>query len=361
MPSKTPPSSPGSSFRPLAEAHLKNSLFTAVYAECGSLNKAAPEIVFEHLPDGRDLFDLASLTKPLVTAPLMVWTAKKKGLDLSAPLSTWSKMPLGWLSDRRITVEQVLMHRSGLPAWRNFYVRCSTPNDSVETPLPSKLTRVIDSYCPDLVSDPTDCYSDVGYILLGYILQEIWGITLDKLWSKYHQDIGIDRERIANLGYCPSHSLRSRCIPTGQCAVRGRQLIGEVHDENAWALGGIAGHAGLFGSGKALGNFLRDFANTPFGKQYLALRWPLAGSSPTPPQAPPGFRVWSEESGRDFGNQWAIGHWGFTGTGFWIDPADLSYGILLTNRVISGRLPTPAMKAFRQQAFGYFAAALGKT
>ncbi len=343
----------------LAAPLLKKPLFTHIYAEAGFLHEQEPRVLFEHLPEGRSIFDLASLTKALVTGPLVLWTSEQKALDISAPVRTWANLPLQNSLLDTITIEQLLMHRSGLPAWRNFYVACEQNDPPANESRRDKILRII-SNCSLEPTARHDNYSDVGYVLLTLILEEIWGVRIDLLWQKFITTT-LRPNSLADIGYSMNDDARKACIPSAYCPLRQRMLIGEVHDENTHALSGVSGHAGLFASGAALVNYLKLLTQSAFGQKFFANKYPLAVSGYPDLVAPASYRVWYEPSGSRFGAGQAIGHWGFTGTGFWLDLANMSYGVLLTNRIISGRLPGPAMRDFRVATFALFAEALGKT
>ncbi len=315
---------------------LENKLFTHAYVEAGSITAADPAMVFSHLPPPGSIFDLASMTKALVTGPVVQWTAQIKGLSLDARVGQWSKLPWS-LSLQSVTIRQLLAHRSGLPAWRNFYVECAGDQTASAGSRAAKILNRINS-CPIDKVPGAERYSDVGFVMLTAILEDLWQLRIDEIWQKFARETIAWREQ-SDLGYLPTEELRARCISTGYCAVRQRQLVGVVHDENTWSLQGVSGHAGLFGSGEKTSKYIKSLYKSDFGRDFFANA------------KPPGFRVWSEESGESFGGRAAVGHWGFTGTGFWIDRAEKTYGLLLTNRVVSGRVPGEAIRSLRIEVF----------
>jgi CubicO group peptidase (beta-lactamase class C family) len=174
-------------------------------------------------------------------------------------------------------------------------------------------------------------YSDVGFVLLGFVLETWAAAPLDQ---QFHAIAALlDGE----VGYRPADAVRARVAPTEIDPWRGRLLQGEVHDENAAALGGVAGHAGLFGTGPAVGAFarlvLRTFRErTPLGAP--ALMHQFATATETPGSRALGWDTMRPTS--SCGTRLslsAMGHTGFTGTSLWIDREQDLYIALLTNRV----------------------------
>ena len=177
-------------------------------------------------------------------------------------------------------------------------------------------------------------YSDLGFILLGFMLEDAAQEALAIQFDRLAEDL-----RLGDLRFLPPQTWRPRTAPTEHSAWRGRLLVGEVHDENAWALGGAAGHTGLFGSVEAVGRFARLVLRTLTGDD-CGLAHPSTLAA---------FVQRSTVRGTSRARGWdtmlttsscghrlsasAIGHTGFTGTSLWIDPARDLYVVLLTNRV----------------------------
>ena len=189
-------------------------------------------------------------------------------------------------------------------------------------------------------------YSDLGFILLGFILEDAINEKLDSAFCKIK-----NRYNWGELSFNPPTSWTERTAPTEIDPWRGRLLIGEVHDENAWALGGVAGHSGVFGTAEAVGSFARTILSC-FSKQ----------PSIVPPEVFIEFttKVDNKRSSRALGwdtmlptsscghsfSKSAIGHTGFTGTSLWIDPELDLYIVCLTNRV-HDPIDNNAMQTFR--------------
>jgi CubicO group peptidase (beta-lactamase class C family) len=180
-------------------------------------------------------------------------------------------------------------------------------------------------------------YSDLGFILLGFLLEG--ESSLAARFEAVRTQMGL----VEDLQFHPPRHWHARTAPTEFDRWRGRLLVGEVHDENAWALGGAAGHAGLFGTAAAVGQYARHLLQILDGKvgafgratleTFIARRRDVPGSSRALgwDTMLPGSSCGSRMSPR------AFGHTGFTGTSLWIDPQRAVYVVLLTNRVHPSR------------------------
>jgi serine-type D-Ala-D-Ala carboxypeptidase len=284
------------------------------------------------------IFDLASLTKVIATATLAMRAVDEGRLALDEPVAGRLRSWRG--TDREaVTIRDLLAHCAGLTAYLPFY-RDATGRAEFE----EAIAAVPLEYPPRTRA----IYSDLGFILLGFVLEDARAPepAFRGAPGAFDPDalLAAQFRRVASfltsepLGFTPPRAWRSRCAPTGADAWRGRVLQGEVHDENCWALGGIAGHAGLFGTVGAVGTFARAVLRTLAGEQILAdpatfrtfaARSPVPGSSRALawdtmlPTSSCGSRLSAA----------AIGHTGFTGTSLWIDPGQNLYVVLLTNRV----------------------------
>jgi beta-N-acetylhexosaminidase len=294
---------------------------------------------------GETIYDVASLTKPIVSTTAAMMLFEQERLDLDAPVARYlpefaaaanADSNAAWRTG--VTVGMLLLHDSGLPAHREFF-KGAKGKEAV-------LARVLRE---PLVREPGTQieYSDVGFILLGEIIERLTGQSLDKF---ARQNI------FAPLGmndstFNPPRSLRARIAPTQNDTVyRKRLLRGEVDDENAWAMGGVAGHAGLFSTAGDIAIFAQMLLNggiyahrrllaratigrfterKAIGDSARTLGWDV----PTQPSS----------SGAYFSHK-SFGHTGFTGTSLWIDPERKLFAVLLTNRVY----PTRANEKIRQ-------------
>jgi CubicO group peptidase (beta-lactamase class C family) len=281
-------------------------------------------------PDGAAVtpetwYDLASLTKVLVTMPLCLEAIARGGLDPRAhvrdvlPEVAWLQ-PSPNLGDA--TVLQLATHTSGLPAWEPLY--------TLGLDRATLMARVL--YTPVSGTPGKIVYSDLGVLVLGHILERLSGCSLDILARSMFDRLGLAE----SLAYTLPPG--APVAPTEQCPWRGRLLRGEVHDENACALGGIAPHAGLFGTLRGVAGFARALLDgrlhAPSVVAYLSQEharsdderrgfgWALMA---------PGW------SGGDLMSPRSIGHTGFTGTGLWLDLERQRFSVLLSNRVYPSR------------------------
>ena len=284
------------------------------------------------------IFDLASLTKVIATTTLAMRAVDAERVRLDDPLGRWLRHWRG--ADREaVTIRHLLTHSSGLsaylPLFRDYTGRPEFEHAICDLPL---------EYEPDSQS----VYSDLGFILLAFILEDAAPPagrhpgapgTFDPSSAMAEQFRRISTYLTSDpLTFNPPRDWRPRCAPTEVDPWRGRLLIGEVHDENCWALGGAAGHAGLFGTAAAVGGFARAVLRTIQGEAILSqpatmqtfiTRADIPGSSRALgwdtmlPTSSCGTRM----------SRSSIGHTGFTGTSLWIDWERDLYVVLLTNRV----------------------------
>jgi serine-type D-Ala-D-Ala carboxypeptidase len=310
--------------------------------------------------DRHTLFDLASLTKPLITAPLCMRALAERRLRLDDSLRSYFPSGLVTPATRAITIRQLLSHSSGLPAYEPFYLELiSLEASRRQETLLEKLLR------SPLLSQPgtASCYSDLGFMLLGMILEGVYEAPLDRLAaiSLLQEVDGALRFSPLNVTTDPTarpHLLTA--IPgtfaaTEYCPWRKRLLVGEVHDENAYSLGGLARHAGLFGTAHGIFRLLSRLWNTHRGSTKDP-SWPTevvrefwTRHSPVPDSTwMLGFDTPSpsnSSAGSHFSPR-SAGHLGFTGTSFWLDLDQEILIILLTNRVYPTR-ENERMKTFR--------------
>jgi CubicO group peptidase (beta-lactamase class C family) len=284
------------------------------------------------------LYDLASLTKVVVTTTLSMILVDEGKLNLDARVHAFFPAFSGPAKER-VTVRHLLTHSGGLQWWAPLYKEVQGKA--------AYLGRIV---AMDLAYDPgaRSVYSDLGIILLGDILERLSGASFEEqAQRRVLQPLAMKDSR-----YRPPAALVDRIAPTENDAWRGRVVRGEVHDENALALGGVAPHAGLFGTAPDLAHLAQalldggsfagrrivsrgtvelftERAGIPASSRALGWDTPTDESgqrSSTPGQ--PGYSsAGSLFSARSFG------HTGFTGTSMWMDPERGLYVILLTNRV----------------------------
>jgi CubicO group peptidase (beta-lactamase class C family) len=282
------------------------------------------------------IFDLASLTKVIAATTLAMRAADARRLALDEPVAQW--LPDWRGSDREgVTVRQLLTHSSGLTAYLPFYRDCTGRFE---------FEKAICSLPLEYAPGTQSIYSDLGFILLGFILEDAAQRARGGADGVFDPDAALAAQfsRLSSfltpepLTFNPPRAWRPKCAPTEVDPWRGRLLTGEVHDENCWALGGAAGHAGLFGTAAAVGGFARAVLRTIAGDAILAA--PETMRRFIQRQAVPGSSralgwdtmVPTSSCGRLL-SPTAIGHTGFTGTSLWIDWERDLYVVLLTNRV----------------------------
>ena len=270
------------------------------------------------------MFDLASLTKPIATATSIMILVDRGMIRLDDKVTLFIP-DFGKNGKENITVRQLLTHTSGLPASESFYRSCSTYNE------------VIDAVCNVSLEYGTGegyIYSDLGYMTLGEIVHRISGKTLD-VFAKENifEPLGMK-----NTMFNPEK--KDRCAATELCPWRERVMVGEVHDENAYAMGGVSGHAGLFSTARDLCVFAQMMLNNGQyrGKRILsssAVREMTRDQTGGKGDYGFGWMTKSEafSSAGDLLSKRSYGHTGFTGTSIWIDPESELVVILLTNRV----------------------------
>ena len=279
----------------------------------------------------KSIYDLASLTKVIGTTTAAMILFDEGKLTLDEKVQHYLPGFTGGLKDE-VTVRQLLMHRGGLPAGRELWRHAKSPDEAkqmvIDTPL---------EYRPGTGF----VYSDIGADLLGMIVEACAGERLDSfLDHRLFKPLGMD-----DTGFKPADSLVYRIAPTEVTPPRGYPVRGEVHDENAFALGGVAGHAGLFGTASDLSIFAQMLLNggTYAGTRIVADSTVKLFTAKAAGSRALGWEVGEGQHGAGmyFGEN-AFGHTGFTGTSIWIDPDRQMFVILLTNRVHAARAKRPA-------------------
>jgi len=326
----------------LLQSAVEHRVFPGAVAEAGSTGEVLWRASFGALSfdegasatEANTLFDLASLTKPIATTSVVLKLEAESRLTLdthvSAIVPDWSG------ADRAmVTVQHLLEHASGLSARlldRPPHDRRAFEHDICSMPL---------EYPPGTRS----IYSDLGFILLGFCCERRGQESLAKLTRSVLELLQAETD--AEILLAVPSDARTRTAPTNPLAEddrRGRRLTGEVHDSYAAALGGFAGHAGLFGTAGGVGQFARLIL--------AAARGESAGPEPFTPARVQRSIMRSTVPGSSRALGWdtmlptsscgtrlsaaAFGHVGFTGTSVWIDPALDRYFVLLSNRVCNG-------------------------
>jgi len=306
--------------------------------------------------DAATCFDLASLTKVLATTPLVLLAIQRGCLALDAPVGQYLE---GYLGGGReaVTVRMLLEHSSGLPAWRPLYeeVRSAPGAPALATAGgQAAVRRLAAAVPPEAPPGSRARYSDLGFILLDWLLERVTGLPLDALFAEWlGGPLGLASLFFVDLKSSDKAAgarRGRRFAATERCPWRERTLLGEVHDDNAYAAGGVSGQAGLFGAiedvGKAAEAWLDSWRSGPgcFDRGLVREFW-TRSTVPGSTRAL-GFDTPSPEgsqAGAGFGPR-TVGHLGFTGTSLWIDPDRELSVVLLTNRVH----PTRSNERIRQ-------------
>ncbi len=307
------------------------------------------------------VFDLASLTKPLVTALVALSLMDSKKLAwhdlLGSFFNTRVPEPL-----RSADILSLLNHSSGLVAHRDFW------KGAIRLDKERRRDWFINKILNQKVEykqGTRHLYSDFGYILLGFVLEERTGKRLDLLWSDLvAKPLGIENELFFPGCNEAADVVAHSFAATGRCGWSGAVLKGVVHDDNCRSIGGICGHAGLFGSARAVMVLCRELLALYKGKRSrLAIKrdtFLFACKRVGLSEWTAGFNLPSKQgsSAGDHFSPESIGHLGFTGTSFWIDLERELIAVLLTNRVIAGD-DQKGIKRMRPELHNYLAEQIG--
>jgi CubicO group peptidase (beta-lactamase class C family) len=312
---------------------LSDSAFPGAYAVVGSSDRVYYSGGFGSIdwapgspaPDEHTLWDMASLTKVIGMTTAMMQLVGQGRVDLDAPVSRYLPRFTGE-GKEAVTVRHLLTHSSGLPPWRPLYKEAATPEEAIAAVYATAL---------DTVPGARMAYSDLGAILLGQIVEQISGWPLDQyLAANVFGPLGMEE-----TGFTPAQSVMFRTAPTEYDPWRQRHVRAEVHDENAFRLGGVSGHAGLFSSGRDLTIFAQMLLGGGARNGVRIVQEPVLRRFTHVQDSALSHRAlgWETPSGRNsaghFLSRQAFGHTGFTGTSLWMDPERDLFVILLTNRV----------------------------
>jgi CubicO group peptidase (beta-lactamase class C family) len=293
--------------------------------------------LFANLRMTRDtVFDLASLTKPLATTLAVIQLIQKNKLKLDDELS--AVLPAFKHTDKEgITIRQLLSHHSGLPDYRPYY---QTLKKLAPEERRNRLRQLLVK--ESLLHPPGQevLYSDLGFMILNWIIETV---------SKQRPDHFVTQEIYTPLGLknlffidLETDRPKGRFAATEHCPWRNILLNGEVHDDNAYVVGGIAGHAGLFGTAQDVNSLLTILLSAYHGRDNTSFKKELLQTVLTRQENSEralGFDMPASENsscGKYF-SKTGVGHLGFTGTSFWMDPEHETIIILLTNRIHPSR------------------------
>jgi CubicO group peptidase (beta-lactamase class C family) len=272
-------------------------------------------------PDENTIYDLASLTKPIVLATSAMLLVDEGKLSLDARVVDILPEFAG-PGKERVRVHHLLSHTAGIPAGRQLWRTANSAEEAWRQVLRSPV---------QLPPGHTMTYSDLGAMIMGKVIEKVSGMPLDQFArTRIFEPLGM-----FDTFYRPADSLRARIAPTEVGPPRGYSLRGEVHDEAAWRLGGVAGHAGLFGSAHDLAIFAQMMANRGEvnGVRLIADSTVRRFTREEKTKRTLGWELANKERGSgEFLSERAYGHTGFTGTSIWIDPDRQLFIVFLTNR-----------------------------
>ena len=295
------------------------------------------------------IFDLASLTKPMATTVAFMLLVKEKKVRLDDLITRIIPM-YGVFGKNLTTFRHLLNHSSGLPAWKAFY------EEIIKNEKKGRInfigSRAAKHYVYEqihserLLSTPgSKClYSDLGFMLLGEAIEVLTGATLDRFCQeRIFKPFGMRATGFVDLSQLRTQRLQpvqEMIAPTEDCPWRKKVLCGEVHDDNAYAMGGVAGHAGLFSSARDVHTFLIRmgqcfYGKDPFLPQALVQEFFKRDESSSEGSFALGWDTPSAErsaSGHLFSSH-SVGHLGFTGCSLWWDLEKNSHIVFLSNRV----------------------------
>jgi CubicO group peptidase (beta-lactamase class C family) len=296
------------------------------------------------------VYDVSSLTKALVTTTLVMQLVDRRLIDVDRRLSRIFQT-FGTLGKETMTVRHLLAHCAGFPAIIPFHKMIARADKGERWGIMTSRGAVEMVYGEifrsklDLPPGKQTVYSDIGFMLLGAIVEICnGGQHLDKIALKsifkpleLRSTGFIDLSKVKRRGIVPVSDM---IAPTLDCPWRGRVLCGEVHDDNAWAMGGIAGHAGLFSTAQEIHKIARELINCYHGRGKLVSKetvrqfwtrdttvsgstWALGWDTPSEQGSSSGDRFSAD----------AVGHLGYTGCSVWIDPKREIDVVLLSNRI----------------------------
>ncbi len=320
------------SLQHLLDRAVFDSAFPGAEAIVGRKDRILATVSAGHLdwadspaPDERTLWDMASLTKVTTTLSAIMQLVEARKVDLDAPvqkyLPDWSGP-----NKEKVLIRHLLIHASGLPAWRPLYKEATNAEQALQIVFQTPL---------DTLPGARMLYSDLNFILLAQVVQRVSGQRIDA----YAREHVFGPLQMTDTQFNPDKSLLPRIAPTEVDPWRQRHIRGEVHDENAFILGGVSGHAGLFSTAHDVARLCQAYLNGGT----------LDGARIWSPETIAQFTTvqdstfsnralgWETPNGTNSAGHLmrrpAFGHTGFTGTSIWVDPTNDLFVVLLTNRV----------------------------
>lgn len=309
----------------LVVADAQNIILSHTVGNTRMNNLSGDQCCKGHKINPHTLFDIASLTKPLATASLMMKACEEGVFSLNQKLITLNniKFPPWLLSN---TISDLLSHHTMLPAWYDFHgsVPRAEEHDQIKTYFLNEIYNL-----DPRTDNQTWCYSDLGYLLLGFMLENSYHTTLTKLFDqKIAKPLGISSEMM----FQPLHKINRSLIPA-TCAYQNSYIQGHPDDANVRALTHVGGHAGLFASAEAITAYVQAMLFNAFPCKPEIVHQFISYQHPETPFALGWDRPTSHDSlsAREPGDP-VIGHLGFTGCSVWIDIHTNRIITLLTNR-----------------------------
>jgi CubicO group peptidase (beta-lactamase class C family) len=360
-------------FRPVHDS-FQEALAKGVFPGAVLLVGKGEEVILEHAFGFRSvvpekslmqvgtIFDLASLTKPLATASAIMLLVRERKIRLDDRVTRFFPN-FGVFGKTHVTFRHLLAHCSGLPAWKPYYEEIvkgekdGKINFIASRAAKSYIFQQIHREKPLGPAGQRSRYSDLGFMFLGEVVEEISGWTLDRYCQeKVFKPLGLRSTSFVDLTQLRTRRIQpiqEMIAPTEHCPWRKRILCGEVHDDNAYAMGGVVGHAGLFSSAGDIHGFLSRFKRCLRGgdpflsesllKEFLTRDKTVEGSTHALGWDTPSRE--NSSSGSYFSPN-SVGHLGFTGTSIWWDLEKDCHIILLTNRIHPSR-SNDKIKEFR--------------
>jgi CubicO group peptidase (beta-lactamase class C family) len=296
------------------------------------------------------VFDLASVTKVFATATLAAALVDRGWLSWNTPVAAI----LPDFPHTNIEVRHLLSHTAGLVAWEPFWQKlwtqfAPTPLWQVPIRVRQKAMRELVFATPLASAPDQQCvYSDLSFLLLGFVLEELTHLPLDQAVKKWvWQPMGILGARYFHIDQIVAEGVLQECAATENCPTRGGVLQGQVHDDNCWAMGGFGGHAGAFAQASEVLHFSKKLFEGFLSRPTLEAMWTRV-SMPVGCERTLGWDTPSSglsSVGAKFSPR-TVGHLGYTGTSLWIDQDQELAVTLLSNRVHPSRENTK-IKDFR--------------
>ena len=329
---------------------LVNKQGQVVYHRAFGNRSLEPEVTPLHEDT---IFDLSSLTKPLATTTAFLMLVRERKLHVDDRVTRLFHN-FGVHGKTHITFRHLLAHTSGLPGWRPYFKelikveRGGRVNFLCSHGAKQHVYEMIHREKPERDPGKAVVYSDLGFMLLGEAIEEVSGMSLDRFChDRIFKPLGLRSTSFVDLSLVRTRRLvpvTEMIAPTERCEWRKKVLCGEVHDDNAFAMGGVAGHSGLFASiadVNALVSTLRDayhgknsFLPHDLMREVFARDSSVPGSTRTLGWDTPSST--GSSAGTRFSEN-TVGHLGFTGTSVWLDLDRDVHVILLSNRVHPNR------------------------